>query len=115
MTEDILSTCEMLENEINNIEEINSWSEKIIKMNEFKHTISSEINKLNELSELIVNDDISTILHNLNIKKKKKHNKLTMDSLLELFNNTEKLEEKIYYYELISDQIKNIENRLFSK
>lgn len=115
MTDNILSKCEMLENEIKNIEEMDCWSKKMIKMNEFKYTINSEINKLNELSEQIMNDDISTILHNLNIKKKKKHNKLDMDSLLDLFNNAVKLEEKIYYYELISNQIKNIENQLFSK
>jgi len=93
--------------EVENLESIDNWNEKIIKMKEIKEKISLEKQKLSELVNVISKNEFKE-------ESKKKKNKQDLDTLLLSFKNATILEEKIKLYQLISSHINEVEKELFS-
>jgi len=93
--------------EVENLESIDNWNEKIIKMKEIKEKISLEKQKLSELVNVISKNELKD-------ESKKKKNKTDLDTLLISFKNATILEEKIKLYQLISSHINEVEKELFS-
>jgi len=93
--------------EVENLESIDNWNEKIIKMKEIKEKISLEKQKLSELVNVISKNEFKD-------ESKKKKNKQDLDTLLLSFKNATILEEKIKLYQLISSHINEVEKELFS-
>ena len=89
--------------EVENIDSIENWNDKILKMKEIKEEISLEKQKLSELVNIIVKNEF-----------KPKKNKPNLDSLLLSFKNATTIEEKIKLYQLISSHINDVEKELFS-
>lgn len=95
-----------LEIEIDEINKIKVWSEKVNKMKEIKEKIINEKNKINNL------------LYNLNeseFKKIKKKKDASMDDLLNDFEKSTNLEEKVKIYMHIQCLIKEYELQLFDE
>lgn len=103
---EILKTLEL---EVQNIDSIESWNEKISKMKEIKEKILLEQQKLSELVNTIVKNESNT-----NNDSKKKKNKLDLDSLVMSFKDADNMEEKIKLYHLINSHINDVEKQLFS-
>jgi hypothetical protein len=93
--------------EIENIDSIENWNDKILKMKEIKEKILLEKEKLSELVNIVVKNEFKD-------ENKKKKNKPDLDSLLLSFKNANSIEEKIKLYQLISLNISNVEKELFS-
>jgi len=93
--------------EVENLDSIDNWNEKIIKMKEIKEKISLEKQKLSELVNVISKNEFKE-------ESKKKKNKQDLDTLLLSFKNATILEEKIKLYQLISSHINEVEKELFS-
>lgn len=98
---------EELENELNQIDLLNNWNDKYIKLKEFKSKIFEEQEKIKDLIEKINNDEPI-----YEIKKKKLKN-LDLNELIDNFNNSDNLEDKIKYYDMINYYIKDMESQLF--
>lgn len=96
-----------LENEVNELESIDNWNDKINKMKELKEKISVEQEKLNNLISSIVKNDSS------NENNVKLSNSNDLDSLIQNFKNEQNLDEKIKLYHLISANIRDIEKQIF--
>lgn len=96
-----------IEQAIIELESIQNWGLKINKIKEIKEEIIEEKTRLDELINLILKDE-------LNIKKKKKYNKLDFDLLVNNFKSTTSLDEKIELYQLINYYINETENRIFN-
>jgi hypothetical protein len=92
--------------EVENLDSIENWNEKIIKMKEIKEKISLEKQKLSELVNVISKNEFN--------ESKKKKNKQDIDALVISFKNATTLEDKIKLYQLISSHINEIEKELFS-
>jgi hypothetical protein len=92
--------------EVENLDSIENWNEKIIKMKEIKEKILVEKQKLSDL--------VNTIGKNEFNESKKKKNKQDFDSLILAFSNSNSVEEKIKLYQLISSHINDVEKELFS-
>jgi hypothetical protein len=99
-----MSQYETIENDINQLDKIDNWSDKINKMKEIKEEIMNEQKQLKNLLDIVNKDDIDS----------KKSNK-NLDVLLSKFNEAKTIESKIKYYQLICSSIKNIEEELFTK
>jgi hypothetical protein len=99
-----MSQYETIENDINQLDKIDGWSDKINKMKEIKETILSEQKQLKDLLDII----------NMNENDYKKSNK-NLDVLINKFNEAKTIENKIKYYQLICGSIKTIEEELFTK
>jgi hypothetical protein len=95
-----------LEKEIELINEIDNWNEKIERIKEVKEIIQDERLHLENILEMIMKDEIPEV--------KKKKSKLTMDELVSAFQSAEKLDDKLKIYYLINHQINTIENQLFN-
>jgi hypothetical protein len=93
--------------EIEELDSIENWNEKITKMKEIKEKISLEKQKLSELVNVISKNEFKD-------DNKKKKNKPDLDSLLLSFKNANTIEEKIKLYQLISSHINEVEKELFS-
>jgi hypothetical protein len=93
--------------EVENLDSIENWNDKILKIKEIKEKISLEKQKLSELVNVIGKNEFKD-------ENKKKKNKLDLDSLLLLFKNANCIEEKIKLYQLICLHISNAERELFS-
>jgi len=93
--------------EVENIDSIENWNEKITKMKEIKEKISLEKQKISDLVNTIVKNEFKD-------ENKKKKNKIDLDSLLISFKNANTFEEKIKLYQLINSYINEIERELFS-
>ena len=93
--------------EVENLDSIENWNEKITKMKEIKEKISLEKQKLSELVNVIGKNEFKD-------ENKKKKNKTDLDSLLLSFKNATTLEDKIKLYQLISSHINDVEKELFS-
>ena len=92
-----------IEADIQTIEQMSNWSEKVTLMKSVRERIKTEQNKVSELINQISKDEIE-------IKKKKK---VDIDTLINDFNNATDIEEKIKIYQIISYQINEIEKSLF--
>ena len=93
--------------EVEELDSIENWNEKITKMKEIKEKISLEKQKLSELVNVISKNEFKD-------ENKKKKNKPDLDSLLLSFKNANTIEEKIKLYQLISSHINEVEKELFS-
>jgi NADH:ubiquinone oxidoreductase subunit D len=101
-----------LEEEVKNLESIESWNEKISKMKEIKEKISIEQQKLSELVNMVIKNEVKTDVDNK--KKKSKYDKQDLDTLVSTFKDAETLEEKIKLYHIINCHINDVEKQLFS-
>ena len=95
-----------LEQEVNKLDKIESWSERVDKMKEIREKIVEEQEKLAQLVSMVLKNEPSQI----ETKKKKKQN---LDNLVSSFKNAQTLEEKIKLYHIINSHINNIESELF--
>jgi hypothetical protein len=93
--------------EVENLDTIENWNEKITKIKEIKEKISLEKQKISDLVNIIVKNEVKD-------ENKKKKNKPDLDSLLLSFKNSDTFEEKIKFYQLISSHINEVERELFS-
>ena len=92
--------------EVEDLDSIENWNDKITKMKEIKEKVSLEKQKLSELVNAIVKNEFKD--------NKKKKNKQDLDALVTSFKNATTLEDKIKLYQLISSNINEIEKELFS-
>lgn len=95
-----------IEKEIEKIEKIPEWSEKIILMKNIKEQISEQKTKINQYIEMI-NSGV--------YKKNKKMKNMTLDYMLEQFNNTSDMENKVILYNTIQANIIEITSELFDE
>jgi len=94
---------EILEREIDSIDNIKEWSQKISKMKELKDKIISQKIKMNTLLESLNSNEV---------KKPKKKN-LNLDQLLIDYEESDNLEEKVKLFNNIQYLIKESELELF--
>jgi len=99
----------LLETEVDQLESIENWNDKILKMKEIKEKISEEQVKLNDLINGILKNDIKLETDN---KKKKKQD---LETLIKKFKESNIIEDKIKLYMLITSNINEIETQLFSQ
>lgn len=104
----MLEIYKTLEKEVEELESIENWSERVNKMKEIKEQIATEQQKLNDLVNTIVKDDINVY------GDKKKKNKLDLETLVNNFKYSDNLDDKIKYYHLIQSYVNKIEKQLFS-
>ena len=95
----------ILADEVNQLESIENWSEKVNKMKEIKENIVIEQEKLNELINMVLKNDVK--------KSDKKPKKIDLESIVNSFKTSENLDEKIKYYHLISSHVNEVEKQLF--
>jgi hypothetical protein len=97
-----------LETEVNQIESIENWNDRIIKMKDIRKKIILEQQKLETITSSIlkINEQIQPVS-----KKNKNQN---LDNLINSFEVAETLEDKIKLYNNINSHINNIETQLFS-
>jgi hypothetical protein len=88
-----------LENKINNLNDINEWSDRLNAIIEIKKDINEETQNINNILESL--DEPITITKEYNINK--------------IINDFDKvdLSKKIKYYQFLNKHIKSIENDLF--
>ena len=94
---------EILEKEIDSIDLIKEWSEKINKMKELREKIILQKSKMNMLLENLNSNEL---------KKPKKKN-LNLDQLLIDYEASQNLEEKVKLFNNIQYLIKESELELF--
>lgn len=97
MNKDILD----LEKEINSLDEIKEWSQKVQKIKELQQKITFQRNKMNTLFESINSGEIKKI------KKSKKEKDLNLDDLLKEFEICDNIDEKINIFNQIQMIIKS--------
>lgn len=102
----LLKVMTDLEKEINLLNEIDNWTDKVERIKEIKESIQNERMQLENIMEMIMKDEIP--------ETKKKKSKLTMDQLVDNFKTADTLDDKLKIYYLISRQINNIEKELFN-
>lgn len=95
---------EKLEKKIEELESIKDWSDMMERIKELKEELAIEKERLNSLM-----DHITTINFE-EIKLKKKYN--DMDVLVQRFNESETLEDKIKWYQYIGAFLANAENSM---
>jgi hypothetical protein len=95
-----------IEKEIDKLEKIPEWSEKIILMKNIKEQISEQKTKINQYIEMI-NSGV--------YKKNKKMKNMTLDSMIEQLYNTTDMESKVNLYNTIQANIIEITSELFDE
>ena len=104
-----------LERELNMLENIEDWNEKIEMMKTLKTKIGKEQERLSELINIVSKDDIKEELVNKlydNIKTENDNNNLKL--LIEQFEKSTNIEEKISLFNNINIIINKIEKQLFN-
>ncbi len=96
-----------LEKEVDSLEDIKEWANKIKKMKELKEKIVLQKQKINNFIELINSGEVK--------KSKKKKENLSLDELLKEYNKTDEIEEKVKLFNLIQSLIKESELELFDE
>jgi hypothetical protein len=97
---------EILEKEIEKLESIENFNDKIIKTKQIREKIVQQKKKLEDLTNKMVKNEIFAV---------KKPKKLpTLDTMLKEFEHAKDLEEKMKYYGWIYSYITEIENELFT-
>jgi len=96
---------ELLEKEIELIDKIEDWNEKILKIKKIKNKIILEQKKINDL--------INNIFKNENENTDNIDNNMDFNELLNYFKKSSELNEKIKYYKIISKYLINLEKELF--
>ncbi len=98
----------IIEKEVEQLELIENWSQRVSKMKEIKEKIVTEQQKLNDLVNMVLKDDLKDA-----DKKKKKNDKLDLESLVHNFKHAENIDDKIKYYQLINAHVNEVEKQLF--
>jgi hypothetical protein len=88
-----------IESKINNLNNINEWSDRLNKIVEIKKNIDEETQHINNILKSL--DDPVNITKEYNINK-----------IIDDFDKVD-LPKKIKYYQYLNQHIKNIENDLF--
>lgn len=101
------SNYKEIESKIDNINNVTNLTERINMIKEIKETIAEEQEKIGNNINMILNMD------NI-IEPKKKKKSLDLNTLVESFNATELIEDKIKIYHNINYMINTIEKDLFS-
>lgn len=96
-----------IEIELDNLEKIDNWNDKVQHMKELQEEINNEKDRLNNLMDMVINDNFKDI--------KKKKTDLDLESLVELFNESEIIDDKVKIYQKIHKHISDIEKVLFDK
>lgn len=99
----------LIEKEVEQLESIENWSDRVNKMKEIKERISSEQKKLNDLINMVLKDEVKAD----GDKKKKKSDKMDLETLVNHFKQSDNLDEKIKYYHLINSHVSEVEKQLF--
>ena len=97
---------ETIKKEIENLENINSWSDKMRMMKQIREQIKQEQNKMDLLLDNIINDK--------QVKKKNKMSKKNMDELISEYNNIDNFDEKLKVFYMIKECMTEMESLLFS-
>ncbi len=110
------SIYNLLESEIQELESIENWNDKIVKMKEIKEKITVEQQKLNEMINMLLKNEPVSLIQtqskpDQDTKKKKKQD---LETLVQKFKEADTIEEKIKLYNLISYHINEVESQLFS-
>jgi len=96
---------ETLEKEIEKLDSIENFNDKIVKTKQIREKIVQQKKKLEDLTNKMIKNDLV-------IKKPKKLP--TLDSMIKEFEQAKDLEEKMKYYGWIYSYITEIENELFT-
>ena len=100
-----------LDKEIEGLDDIKEWSDKIIKMKELKEKITLQKSKINTLLETINSGEVKK-----NKKTKKdKDSKVNLDDLLKEFETCENIDDKVKLFNQIQMLIKESELELFDE
>jgi hypothetical protein len=100
-----------LEKEIEGLDDIKEWSDKIIKMKELKEKISLQKSKINTLLETINSGEVKKAKKT----KKDKESKVNLDDLLKEFETCENVDDKVKLFNQIQMLIKESELELFDE
>ena len=98
----------LLETEVNQLDSIENWNDRIIKMKEIREKIILEQQKLENITSDILK------INSQNQPDSKKNKNQNLDNLIHSFEAAETLEEKIKIYNIINSHINNIETQLFT-
>jgi adenylate kinase family enzyme len=96
-----------IEIEIQELDSMTSWNEKIEKTKRIREKIEKQKKKFEELANQIVKNEIP------NVKKPKKG--ITLDDMLREFKSAKNLDDKMKYYGWIVDYISKVEKELFTE
>lgn len=97
-----------LETQVNQLESIENWTERVEKMKELREQIVEEQGKLSHLVSMVLKNETGQI----EFKKKKKQD---LDNLVSNFKNANTIEEKIKLYHVINSHITDIEKQIFNE
>lgn len=100
-----------LEKEIEGLDDIKEWSDKIIKMKELKEKITFQKSKINTLLETINSGEVKKAKKT----KKDKDSKVNLDDLLKEFETCENIDDKVKLFNQIQMLIKESELELFEE
>jgi len=100
-----------LEKEIEGLDDIKEWSDKIIKMKELKEKITLQKSKINTLLETINSGEVKKAKKT----KKDKESKVNLDDLLKEFETCENVDDKVKLFNQIQILIKESELELFDE
>ena len=100
-----------LEKEIESLDDIKEWSDKIIKMKELKEKITLQKSKINTLLETINSGEVKKAKKT----KKDKESKVNLDDLLKEFETCENVDDKVKLFNQIQMLIKESELELFDE
>ncbi len=101
-------TYSKLETQVNQLESIENWTERVEKMKELREQIIQEQEKLSQLVSMVVKNESGHVEG----KKKKKQD---LDNLVSNFKNATTIEEKIKLYHIINSYITDIEKQIFDE
>ena len=100
-----------LEKEIEGLDDIKEWSDKIIKMKELTEKITLQKSKINTLLETINSGEVKKAKKT----KKDKDSKVNLDDLLKEFETCENIDDKVKLFNQIQMLIKESELELFEE
>lgn len=95
-----LNTVTIIQNKIDNLNNIDKWSDRLDEIVQIKDDINNETTNINNILESL--DEPTNITKEYNI-----------DKIINEFNKVE-LSKKIKYYQYLNSHIKKIETELFS-
>ncbi len=101
-------TYTKLETQVNQLESIENWTERVEKMKELREQIVQEQEKLSQLISQVIKNESGQF----EMKKKKKQD---LDNLVSNFKNATTIEEKIKLYHIINSYITDIEKQIFDE
>lgn len=95
----------ILEKEVEQLELIENWGERVSKMKELKERIALEQDKLNALFNTVLKDETKD--------QNKKLEKVDLKILVDNFKQASELDDKIKYYQQINMKVNEVEKQLF--